>query len=159
MALRVLVMKSAPPPLQVVSPCPKRWSELQGDAKRRFCSECQLHVHNLSAMDEGERAQFVAGRGTHACISYELRADGSMVTPSRWGWLAGPARHARGVAAALLASAVPFLFAACAAERRYVGGILPGKESGPSEDGGKFGPLTGRIGTPMTMGSPPAPEE
>jgi len=137
-------MKPVPPPLQVVSPCPKRWSELEGDAKRRFCSECELHVHNLSAMDERARAAFVAGRGDHACISYELRADGSMVTPPRWGWLAA----LRGGAAALLASALPFFFAGCA-ERRTMGALpFNDKESGQ---------LLGEAPTLTAAGVAPAP--
>jgi hypothetical protein len=137
-------MKPVLPPLQVVRPCPKRWSELEGDAKRRFCSECQLHVHNLSAMDKRERAEFIAGRGAHACISYALRADGSMVTPPRWAWLAAT----RGVAAALLAGALPFIFGGCA-ERRTTGApVFNDKESGR---------LTGEAPTLTVGGVAPAP--
>jgi len=148
----MLVMNPTLPPLLVVRRCPKRWSELEGDVKRRFCGECQLHVHNLSAMDAAERANFVAERGAHACISYELRADGSMVTPPRWGWLAS----IRGVAAAVLAGALPFFFGACADRRTTGVPVFHDKES--DQLLGEAPTLTGRVAAPATLGTPAAPE-
>src|SRR5881394_4255743 len=53
-------LKSEPPPLRIGTTCPKRWDDMSGDAKQRFCDHCQLHVHNLSAMSTGEREQFIA---------------------------------------------------------------------------------------------------
>lgn len=106
-------MKAEPPPLTIAKPCPKKWSDMTGDAKRRFCEQCQLHVHNLSAMEPGERAQFVAETRGHACITYELRADGTMITRSRWDWVLRPLR----AFAALLAALLPFAFSSCATRR------------------------------------------
>jgi hypothetical protein len=105
-------------------------------------------VHNLSVMDEGERAEFVAGRGAHACISYELRADGSMVTPSRWGWLVA----ARGAAAAVLAGALPLFFAACADRRTTGAPVFHGKESGQLL--GEAPTLPVRAPAPPLLGKP-----
>ena len=79
---------------------------MSGDAKRRFCEHCQLHVHNLSAMSPGERTQFVAESGGRACITYEIRPDGTMLTPSRWNWVLRPLR----AFAALIAAMLPFSF-------------------------------------------------
>lgn len=76
---------------------------MSGDAKRRFCQHCQLHVHNLSAMLPGERTQFVAETRGPACITCELRADGTMVTRSHWDWVLRPPR----TVAALLAAMLP----------------------------------------------------
>ena len=90
---------------------------MHGDTKRRFCDHCQLHVHNLSAMSATQRERFVAASGGHACIAYELRPDGSMVTLSRWSWLRLPFERVRWSVTALLATFVPFLFSACATRR------------------------------------------
>ena len=106
-------MKAEPPPLRIAKPCPKNWDDMTGDAKRRFCEHCQLHVHNLSAMAPGERVQFVAETRGRACITYELRADGTMVTSSRWDWVLRPLR----AFAALLAALSPFAFSSCATRR------------------------------------------
>lgn len=112
-------MKSNPPPLQIGTPCPKQWETMCGDSRKRYCDHCQLHVHNLSPMSAKERERFVAASDGHACIAYELRPDGSMVTPSRWSWLLLPFQRLRVSVAALLAAFVPFLFSACATRRPF----------------------------------------
>ncbi|PYJ07504.1 MAG: hypothetical protein DMF06_15545 [Verrucomicrobia bacterium] len=58
-----------------------RWDEMRGDSRTRFCEDCQLQVHNLSAMSQRGIAQVLA-RGKHerVCISYTRRADGTLVT-------------------------------------------------------------------------------
>lgn len=127
-------MKPVPPPLRIESPCPKNWDGMTGDDKRRFCENCQLHVHNLSAMSGEERAQFVEDTRAkgHACITYELRADGTMVTPSRWSWVLRPVR----AFAAMLAALLPFAFSACAL-LRTTGKLVPrdGKSVAPANGG------------------------
>ena len=125
-------MKPNPPPLKVEAPCPKRWEDLSGDSKRRFCEQCQLHVHNLSAMTADEREHFVGESGGRQCISYELRPDGSMVTPSRWTWLLQPLNRIQWAVVTLLAAVLPFLFSACAI-RRTLG--KPGPSCGASSRG------------------------
>jgi hypothetical protein len=115
-------MKSKAPPLEVQTPCPKRWEELQGGNQRRFCQECQLHVHNLSAMSSRERERFVAQAGSgRQCIAYELRPDGSMVTPSPWSSLLRPFQRVQWVALAFLAAILPFAFSSCATRRPVIG--------------------------------------
>ena len=98
---------------------------MSGDAKRRFCGHCQLHVHNLSEMSPGERAQFVQAPGPRACITYEIRPDGTMITASRWSWLLRPMR----ALAALIAAMLPFAFSSCTT-RRTAG--VPVPPDGPS---------------------------
>ncbi len=97
---------------------------MSGDAKRRFCDHCQLHVHNLSAMSGREREEFVTKSEGRTCIAYELRDDGSMVTPPRWPWLSGIQQ----AAAALLAASLPMFFSACT-NRQVAGGISPPSSS------------------------------
>lgn len=115
-------MKPAPPPLRVGTPCPKQWDEMRGDDKRRFCEHCQLHVHNLSAMSRPERERFVTESAGQLCIAYELRVDGTMITPSFWRKISGPFQRTRHAFVAILASLLPFLFSACASSRRTLGG-------------------------------------
>ena len=31
----------------ILNPCQKRWSDLSGDGRKRFCDECQTYVHAL----------------------------------------------------------------------------------------------------------------
>lgn len=95
--------------LQIASPCPARWEDMVGDERTRFCSQCQLDVHNLSAMTAEEAAAFVVdarsrGRG---CVRFYKRADGTVLTRDcPVGWRAVRARMVkraeRCVAAALL---------------------------------------------------------
>ncbi len=43
---------------------------MTGDEKRRFCSHCQLHVHNLSAMSPEEVRTMISERGQRRCVAY-----------------------------------------------------------------------------------------
>ena len=131
-------MKSEPPPLQIGKPCPRQWDDMTGDAKRRFCEHCQLHVHNLSAMSLRERDQFVLASGGGACIAYEFHPDGSLVTPSRWSWLLLPFRRVQRSVAALLAAFLPF-FSACAT-RRTLGKVAHSRDASTHAPSGKQRP-------------------
>ncbi|MDB6133521.1 MAG: hypothetical protein JWM59_1764 [Verrucomicrobiales bacterium] len=160
-------MKPEPvPPIPIASPCPKSWDGMDGDDKKRFCTECRLHVHNLSAMDTKERAEVLSQPADGICIAYELRPDGGMVTPSRWFRLPF---HRMGLSvAAALAAAFPMMFSACSPSRRMIaGGIPPAAAEGknPTAMLGEFVPEKAdrftkgkrlRETPPMMMGAPPA---
>ena len=47
------------PRFAILNPCPKRWSELSGGGRARFCPDCQTHVH---ALDQYSDQEFVALR-------------------------------------------------------------------------------------------------
>jgi len=32
----------------ILNPCAKRWEELRGGGRKRFCPECQTYVHSLA---------------------------------------------------------------------------------------------------------------
>lgn len=149
----ICCMKTDPlaPPLQIAKPCPKDWDGMEGDSKRRFCGHCQLHVHNLSAMGEKERARLIAETGGRLCIAYELRPDGSMVTPGKGSWARRGAQPVRRAVAALLATVMPGLLAACSHNRRAImGEVAP--PPGPSTES------TMEKGKPvMMLGAPLAP--
>lgn len=85
------------PQVQIKTPCPMNWDEMDGDASRRFCGHCQKHVHNFSEMDADSVTELL-GSGQSVCAKIRKRTDGSIVTRqpvsssenglSRRGWLA-----------------------------------------------------------------------
>jgi hypothetical protein len=121
-------MKPTPPPLKVATPCPKIWEEMKGNQKQRFCEQCQLHVHNLSAMSARERDAMVERTGGQACISYELRADGTMITTNWRTQMEAAFRRVGYALAAVFATIFPFAFGACQSPQKReayrTGGVM-----------------------------------
>ena len=66
-------------PLQIQKPCPKTWSELAGDEKKRFCSTCCLHVHNAAELTRMEALTLAADTGARVCMLFQLDPDGAPV--------------------------------------------------------------------------------
>ena len=66
--------------IKVASPCPANWSEMKGDARTRFCSQCNLNVYNLSAMTRSEATAFVAQAEGRVCVKFYQRKDGTIIT-------------------------------------------------------------------------------
>lgn len=66
--------------IEVASPCSAPWEEMEGDEKVRFCSQCQLHVFNLSAMDVEEAGARIAEHADGLCVRFFRRADGTLLT-------------------------------------------------------------------------------
>jgi hypothetical protein len=67
--------------LSIASPCSADWNQMQGDQRRRFCAQCKLHVHDLSAMSKPEAEQLLAGAATgRVCVRLFRRADGTVLT-------------------------------------------------------------------------------
>lgn len=63
--------------------------DLGGDEQKRFCSQCNKHVHNLSAMDDKSIEQLF-GSGQSVCARIERRAKRqrpSVSGVSRRHWL------------------------------------------------------------------------
>lgn len=71
--------------LRVTSPCPQRWSELEGDGARRYCDQCRLHVHDLSALRRDQAQALLERRreGERLCVTYLPAADGKPLTAER----------------------------------------------------------------------------
>jgi hypothetical protein len=40
--------------VRIASPCPMKWSDMQGDHKKRLCGQCKLHVHKVSELTSAE---------------------------------------------------------------------------------------------------------
>ncbi len=66
-------------PIQIKTACPKNWAELVGDDKKRFCSECNLHVHNAARLTQVEASTLVAKANSRVCMRIEYDASGAPV--------------------------------------------------------------------------------
>ncbi|NOT31501.1 MAG: hypothetical protein HOP15_13725 [Planctomycetes bacterium] len=66
-------------PLQIQKPCPKSWAELTGDGKKRFCSECSLHVHNAEQLTQGEAQALVSGASSRVCMRIQFDESGAPI--------------------------------------------------------------------------------
>lgn len=54
---------------KIAKPCPQKWENMQGDLKKRFCASCQLYVHNLNALSDGEIRALRQTPG-RCCVGY-----------------------------------------------------------------------------------------
>ena len=50
----------------VATPCTADWERMEGDEKKRFCGQCNLHVYNVSAMSRGEAEALILIEATWA---------------------------------------------------------------------------------------------
>lgn len=66
--------------LQVAVPCPKKWDELIGNESRRFCNQCQKHVHNLTMSSPIETKQITlqVEAGERVCVAYFQTPTGAI---------------------------------------------------------------------------------
>jgi hypothetical protein len=67
--------------VRIAAPCSARWEEMTGDERVRHCAQCDLDVHNLSAMtlDEAEGVLQGLAKG-RVCARFFRRADGTILT-------------------------------------------------------------------------------
>ena len=68
-------------PLTVIAiprPCPRRWNQLRGDGRVRYCDACGKGVHNLSALSPGDAERFVAAN-PGACVALDVDPAGRVV--------------------------------------------------------------------------------
>lgn len=61
--------------LPIAEPCGADWNGMEGGDRRRFCSACTKHVHDLSAMTESEATALLAEE-SRPCVRYEVLPDG-----------------------------------------------------------------------------------
>jgi hypothetical protein len=102
---------------KVASPCSEDWDEMRGDDRIRFCSHCNLEVHNFSAMTRREIQDLVARSNGRLCARYIHTPKGQIKTLDYTPPLVAIARRASRIAAGPLAVAMT-LASASAAERR-----------------------------------------
>ena len=110
--------------VDVATPCPADWEQMDGDDRVRRCSLCNLNVYNLSALPEAEALQLVREQEGRLCVRFFRRADGKLITRDCPVGL----RAVRRKAAALWAKAT----ALCGA--MFFGGVLGRGEAGEAAD-------------------------
>ena len=65
--------------LKLASPCPIKWSEMQGDDRVRRCGACKFNVYSAAAMTTVE-IEALLSPGTGVCMNVYRRFDGTLVT-------------------------------------------------------------------------------
>jgi hypothetical protein len=63
--------------IEIETPCPKSWGRLVGDEKRRFCSECELHVHNSAVLTREEVLDLVQSSDERVCMRIVRDGNGA----------------------------------------------------------------------------------
>ncbi len=66
--------------IRVAKPCPKRWSDMEGDDRVRHCSECRLNVFNFSNLTQSEIIALLESGEGRVCGRFYRRPDGTMMT-------------------------------------------------------------------------------
>ncbi len=89
-----------------------KWSNMAGDDKRRFCEQCQLHVHNLSEMNETEQHALLLRTRERRCVTYEMQEGITPVSIGKWKMFQRLPRSWRRCAA-VLATLLPMAFTQC----------------------------------------------
>jgi hypothetical protein len=74
-------MKRDEAPIQ--QPCSEDWNAMTGDDRKRFCGQCNKHVHDLSAMSESEARSVVARKNVCVCYSVDPATRSIRHRPSR----------------------------------------------------------------------------
>jgi len=65
--------------LRVASPCSASWAAMKGDARVRFCGQCDKNVYNLSAMTRHEAQALIVDREGEVCVRLYRRKDGTVI--------------------------------------------------------------------------------
>ncbi|MCA8977790.1 MAG: hypothetical protein KDC98_23900 [Planctomycetes bacterium] len=138
--------------IAIASPCSTDWNQMQGDARCRFCSQCNLHVFDLSAMTRPEAEALVRSRtgtdgGQRLCVRFTRRADGTVLTRD---CPVGLRQRMRRTGARIVAACAALLaFAGCRrlAQPDSIGGSDPSLEQ----------PLQGDVVPPPPLMGTPAP--
>lgn len=61
--------------LIISSPCPKRWTDLVGNDRVRYCGNCKLNVYNLAEMKPAEVEALVRKTRGRLCGQLYVRKD------------------------------------------------------------------------------------
>ena len=64
----------------IAAPCKASWDAMVGDARVRFCGQCEKNVYNLSAMPRDEAEALLAAREGKMCVRLYKREDGTVMT-------------------------------------------------------------------------------
>lgn len=108
---------------RIKEPCPMNWEDMNGDDKKRFCSQCSLHVHNLSAMNDGEIDRLRKKSGG-LCVGYYQDPENHnsiLKLPSKENDVQRNLPYVsqlKRIVLSIVASIFPFVLASCNAEEK-----------------------------------------
>lgn len=100
--------------VRIASPCAMKWSDMQGDEKKRLCGQCNLHVHKVSALTTAEAVALFRQPSGRVCAQLFRRLDGTVMTkdcPSAWAVGLSEAVKRVGPATGILTGALVVLVA------------------------------------------------
>ncbi len=66
--------------IQVEKPCAADWQKMPGDDRSRFCTHCQQHVHDLSAMSRVEAERLICESAGNQCVRFSRARNGTIIT-------------------------------------------------------------------------------
>ena len=66
--------------VRIASPCSVSWESMNGNEQARFCSQCKLHVYDISKLTRGEAVALLAKTDGRICARLYRRADGTLLT-------------------------------------------------------------------------------
>jgi len=66
--------------IRVASPCSASWERMEGDARMRHCTLCELNVYNFAEMSRDEIRELLMRSEGRVCGRLHRRADGTMIT-------------------------------------------------------------------------------
>jgi hypothetical protein len=96
--------------ISIPSHCPMPWEDMEGNDRTRFCTTCQLHVHDISELMTDE-ALALLGAEKPPCVRIYRRADGRVMTADCttrrervWKWLGRRSGWAAAIFATLFLS-------------------------------------------------------
>jgi hypothetical protein len=66
--------------IQIASPCPKSWHEMEGDNCVRHCPQCNHNVYNFAGMTRAEIETLLRKTEGRLCARFYRREDGRIMT-------------------------------------------------------------------------------
>jgi hypothetical protein len=115
--------------IEVREPCTASWESMRGDERVRFCTHCQKHVHNLSAMPRDEAERLACEQAGRLCVRFEQApGSGAVVTldyrPAKPPRRRGLFWATLGVAGALAAAAPNGIYSRVPSKRTVILGQM-----------------------------------
>src|SRR6476660_5335876 len=68
---------------EITSPCTENWDAMIGNDRVRFCSHCQLSVHDLSQLNRKQIRRLVLKSKGRLCVRYSSLSPQPAVIPVR----------------------------------------------------------------------------
>ncbi len=66
--------------IQIASPCPVPWEEMEGNDRFRHCAQCDKQVYDLSAMTADDAIALIREKEGDLCVQLYRRRDGTVLT-------------------------------------------------------------------------------